>query len=146
MLDWFKEPCLWSRSHQTVLWRIRSCLSHSFGLHHEFALSIFDDKKLNIVHIHIQIYNPVVSQPFLYLGLFIFSAHQQDEIGELGPLRSHLRLMTEECDRKIQARWGEEQTEIETLKREKQQLQKDIEATKEKEKAMQTVVRAVPAD
>ncbi|XP_072241401.1 translin-associated factor X-interacting protein 1 [Leuresthes tenuis] len=67
-------------------------------------------------------------------------AHQQDEIAELGPLRSHLRLMTEECDRKIQARWGEEQTEIETLKREKQQLQKDIEATKEKETAMQTVV------
>lgn len=48
--------------------------------------------------------------------------------------------MTEECDRRIQARWAEEQAEIGALKREKQQLQKDIEAVREKEKAMQAVV------
>ncbi|XP_042351356.1 translin-associated factor X-interacting protein 1 [Plectropomus leopardus] len=67
-------------------------------------------------------------------------AYQQDQIRELEPLRSHLRLVTEECDRKIQARWAEEQTEIGALKREKQQLQRDIEAMREKEKAMQAVV------
>ncbi|XP_051807417.1 translin-associated factor X-interacting protein 1 isoform X3 [Acanthochromis polyacanthus] len=64
---------------------------------------------------------------------------QQDQIRDLEPLRSHLRLLTEECDRKIQARWGEEQAEIRALKSEKQQLQKDIEAMREKEKATQTV-------
>ncbi|XP_049928944.1 translin-associated factor X-interacting protein 1 isoform X4 [Epinephelus moara] len=40
-------------------------------------------------------------------------AYQQDQIRQLEPLRSHLRLVTEECDRKIQARWAEEQAEIE---------------------------------
>ncbi|XP_022605571.1 translin-associated factor X-interacting protein 1 [Seriola dumerili] len=67
-------------------------------------------------------------------------AYQQDQIRELEPLRSHLRLVTEECDRKIQALWGVEQAEIGALKREKQQLQKAIEAMREKEKAMQAVV------
>ncbi|XP_054476027.1 translin-associated factor X-interacting protein 1 isoform X2 [Anoplopoma fimbria] len=67
-------------------------------------------------------------------------AYQQDQIRELEPLRSRLRLVTEECDRKIQARWAEEQAEIGALKREKQQLQKDIEAMREKEKATQAVV------
>ncbi|XP_059190797.1 translin-associated factor X-interacting protein 1 [Centropristis striata] len=67
-------------------------------------------------------------------------AYQQDQIRELEPLRSHLRLVTEECDRKIQARWAEEQAEIGALKREKQQLQRDIETMREKEKARQAVV------
>ncbi|XP_042267468.1 translin-associated factor X-interacting protein 1 isoform X2 [Thunnus maccoyii] len=66
--------------------------------------------------------------------------YQQDHIRELEPLRSHLRLVTEECDRKIQARWLEEQAEIGALKREKQQLQEEIEAMREKEKATQAVV------
>nr|XP_040018664.1 translin-associated factor X-interacting protein 1 isoform X4 [Gasterosteus aculeatus aculeatus] len=56
------------------------------------------------------------------------------------PLRSHLRLVTEDCDRRIQARWAEEQAEIGVLKREKQQLQRDVEASREKEKDMQAVV------
>ncbi|XP_029378253.1 translin-associated factor X-interacting protein 1 [Echeneis naucrates] len=67
-------------------------------------------------------------------------AYQQDQIRGLEPLQSRLRLVTEECERKIQARWGEEQAEIGALKREKQQLQKAIEAMGEKEKAMQAVV------
>ncbi|KAK2918197.1 translin-associated factor X-interacting protein 1 isoform X2 [Channa argus] len=67
-------------------------------------------------------------------------AYQQDQIRELEPLRSHLRLVREECDRKIQACWGEEKAEIAALKREKLQLQKNIEAMREKEKAMQAVV------
>ncbi|XP_070763176.1 translin-associated factor X-interacting protein 1 [Enoplosus armatus] len=67
-------------------------------------------------------------------------ACQRDQIRELEPLRSRLRLVTEECDRKIQARWAEEQAEIGALKREKQQLQRDTEAMREKEKAMQAVV------
>ncbi|KAF1387193.1 hypothetical protein PFLUV_G00102810 [Perca fluviatilis] len=67
-------------------------------------------------------------------------AYLQDQIRELEPLRSHLRLVTEECDRKIQARWAEEQAEIGALKREKQQLQRHIEAMREKEKAMEAVV------
>ncbi|XP_026220629.1 translin-associated factor X-interacting protein 1 isoform X2 [Anabas testudineus] len=67
-------------------------------------------------------------------------AYQQDKIRELEPLRSHLRMVTEECDRKIQARWEEEQAEIGALKREKQQLQGEIEAMRKKEKAMQAVV------
>ncbi|XP_062419101.1 translin-associated factor X-interacting protein 1 isoform X2 [Pungitius pungitius] len=66
--------------------------------------------------------------------------YQQNKIQELMPLRSHLRLVTEDCDRRIQARWAEEQAEIRALKREKQQLQRDIEARREKEKAMQAVV------
>ncbi|XP_047189120.1 translin-associated factor X-interacting protein 1 isoform X2 [Scophthalmus maximus] len=67
-------------------------------------------------------------------------AYQQDLIRELEPLRSHLRLAREECERKVQARWGEEQAEIGALKREKQQLQRDVEAMREKEKATQEVV------
>ncbi|XP_037622010.1 translin-associated factor X-interacting protein 1 isoform X1 [Sebastes umbrosus] len=73
-------------------------------------------------------------------------AYQQDQIRELEPLRSHLRLVTEECDRKIQARWAEEQCEIGALKREKQQLRRDIEAMAEKEKAMQSVVDCLQSD
>ncbi|XP_040018661.2 translin-associated factor X-interacting protein 1 isoform X1 [Gasterosteus aculeatus] len=67
-------------------------------------------------------------------------AYQQNKIQELMPLRSHLRLVTEDCDRRIQARWAEEQAEIGVLKREKQQLQRDVEASREKEKDMQAVV------
>ncbi|KAM9854715.1 translin-associated factor X-interacting protein 1 [Aulostomus maculatus] len=67
-------------------------------------------------------------------------AYQQDRIRELEPLRSHLRLATEECDRKIEACWAEEKMEIGALKREKQQLQKEIAAMREKEKTMQAVV------
>ncbi|TNN38898.1 Translin-associated factor X-interacting protein 1 [Liparis tanakae] len=67
-------------------------------------------------------------------------AYQQDTIRELEPLRSHLRLATEECDRRIQARWAEEQAEIGALKREKQQLQRDVEVMREKDKATQAVV------
>ncbi|XP_029290079.1 translin-associated factor X-interacting protein 1 [Cottoperca gobio] len=67
-------------------------------------------------------------------------AYQQDHIRELEPLRTHLRLVTEDCGRKIQARWAEEQAEIGALKKEKQQLQSVIEATREKEKALQAVV------
>ncbi|XP_016888367.2 translin-associated factor X-interacting protein 1 isoform X2 [Cynoglossus semilaevis] len=67
-------------------------------------------------------------------------AYQQDQIRELEPLRSHLRLVKEECERKIQARWGEEQAEIGALKREKQQLQLDMEAMRENEKALQAVL------
>lgn len=73
-------------------------------------------------------------------AFYICSAYQQDQIRALEPLRSHLRLVTEECDRRIQARWAEEQAEIGALKKEKQQLQKDIEAMREKEKAIQAVV------
>ncbi|KAG8012953.1 Translin-associated factor X-interacting protein 1, partial [Nibea albiflora] len=46
-------------------------------------------------------------------------AHQRDQIQELELLRSHLRRVTEDCDRKIRARWAEEQAEIGELKREK---------------------------
>lgn len=49
-------------------------------------------------------------------------------------------MVTEECDRKIQARWEEEQAEIGALKKVKQQLQGKIEAMREKEKSMQAVV------
>lgn len=78
-----------------------------------------------------------------FIAVYICSAYQQDQIRELEPLRSHLRLVTEECDRKIQARWAEEQAQIGALKREKQQLQRDIEAMTEKEKAMQAVVHDI---
>ncbi|XP_034541673.1 translin-associated factor X-interacting protein 1 isoform X2 [Notolabrus celidotus] len=71
---------------------------------------------------------------------------QQDRIRELEPLQSHLRIVTEECDRKIQARWEEEQTEIGALKREKQQLQKDLKATREEKKDMQEVVDHLQAE
>ncbi|XP_068458587.1 translin-associated factor X-interacting protein 1 [Clinocottus analis] len=67
-------------------------------------------------------------------------AYQQDKIRALEPLRSHLRLVTEECDKRIQARWAEEQAEIGALKREKRQLQRDNEVMMEKGKAMQAVV------
>ncbi|KAF7660135.1 hypothetical protein LDENG_00287470 [Lucifuga dentata] len=67
-------------------------------------------------------------------------AYQQDQIREQGSLRSHLRLVTEECDKKIQARLAEEQTEIQTLKRENQQLQKHVEDMRESRKAVQAVV------
>ncbi|XP_078139409.1 translin-associated factor X-interacting protein 1 [Centroberyx gerrardi] len=62
--------------------------------------------------------------------------YQQLQIRDLEPLRCHLRLVTEECDRRIRARWEEEQA----LEREKQQLQKDVEAMREKETVMQTLV------
>ncbi|KAI3371659.1 hypothetical protein L3Q82_024223, partial [Scortum barcoo] len=73
-------------------------------------------------------------------------AYQQDQLRALEPLQSHLRLVTEECDRKIQVRWAEEQAEIGALKKEKQQLQKDIETMREKERAMQAVVDRLQSD
>lgn len=79
----------------------------------------------------------------LCIMLCICLAYQQDQIRELEPLRSHLRLVKEECERKIQARWGEEQAEIGALKREKQQLQLDMEAMRENEKALQAVVHGI---
>ncbi len=59
-------------------------------------------------------------------------------------VRSHLRLVTEECDMKIRARWAEEQAEIEALKRERQQLQKYIKDMKEREMDMKAVVHKKP--
>ncbi|TKS73040.1 Translin-associated factor X-interacting protein 1 [Collichthys lucidus] len=64
-------------------------------------------------------------------------AHQQDQIKELEPLRSCLRRVTEDCDRKIRARWAEEQAEIGELKREKRRLQKDVKDMREREEARQ---------
>ncbi|XP_055365899.1 translin-associated factor X-interacting protein 1 isoform X2 [Betta splendens] len=71
---------------------------------------------------------------------------QQDRIRELEPLKSHLRLVTEECDKKIQVRWEEEQAEIGALKREKQQLQGEVEAMREKEKTMQAVIKHLQSE
>ncbi|XP_041652464.1 translin-associated factor X-interacting protein 1 isoform X2 [Cheilinus undulatus] len=71
---------------------------------------------------------------------------QQDQIQKLEPLQSRLRLVTEECDRKIQDRLEEEQAVIGALKRENQQLQKDLEAMRAKEKAMQRVVDQLQAE
>lgn len=68
--------------------------------------------------------------------------HQQDYIRGLEAQQSRLMLVTEECDRKIQACREEEQAVIGTLKTEKQQLQKDIEAMREREKEMQAVVHS----
>ncbi|XP_069580758.1 translin-associated factor X-interacting protein 1 [Brachyistius frenatus] len=73
-------------------------------------------------------------------------AHQRDQIRELEPLRSRLSLATEECERKIQARWGAERAEIGVLKRERRQLQRDVEAVREKEKATQTVVEHLQSE
>ncbi|KAM9351913.1 translin-associated factor X-interacting protein 1 [Symphorus nematophorus] len=73
-------------------------------------------------------------------------AYQRDQIQELEPLRSRLRLVTEECDRRIQARRAEEQAEIAALKREKQQLQKDIEAMREREKATQAALEHLQSE
>ncbi|XP_055365901.1 translin-associated factor X-interacting protein 1 isoform X4 [Betta splendens] len=73
-------------------------------------------------------------------------ACQQDRIRELEPLKSHLRLVTEECDKKIQVRWEEEQAEIGALKREKQQLQGEVEAMREKEKTMQAVIKHLQSE
>ncbi|KAM9753244.1 translin-associated factor X-interacting protein 1 isoform 1-T2 [Menidia menidia] len=70
-------------------------------------------------------------------------AHQQDQIQEL---RSHLRLMTEDWDRKTEAGWGGAQAEAEALKGEKQQLQRDMEALRQKEKATQTLVDHLQAE
>ncbi|KAF3854406.1 hypothetical protein F7725_022461 [Dissostichus mawsoni] len=73
-------------------------------------------------------------------------AYQQDQIRELEPLRSHVRSVTEECERKVQARWEEERSEIGALKTEKHQLQRVIEAMKEKETATQAVVERLQSD
>ncbi|XP_074533444.1 translin-associated factor X-interacting protein 1 isoform X2 [Halichoeres trimaculatus] len=73
-------------------------------------------------------------------------AYQHHRIRELEPLQSRLRMVTEECDRKIQARWEEEQTEMRALKSEKQQLQKDLEAMMESKKTMQKVVDHLQAE
>ncbi|XP_029909941.1 translin-associated factor X-interacting protein 1 isoform X2 [Myripristis murdjan] len=64
-------------------------------------------------------------------------AYQQDQM-EL--LRSSLRLVTEECDRKIRACSNEKQAEMVALKRENQHLQRDLEVMREQEKNMQTEV------
>lgn len=75
------------------------------------------------------------------MALYICSACQQDQIQELELLKYHLRMVTEECDRKIQLHWEEEQAEIGALKQEKEQLQGEIKAMRKKEKTMQTVVK-----
>lgn len=67
-------------------------------------------------------------------------AYQQYQIREMEALRSHLRHVTEECNRKIQARWREEQAEIGALKRENQKLQETIETQTSKQGIMQAVV------
>lgn len=75
--------------------------------------------------------------------VYIFSVHQGEQIKKLEPLQSHLRLVTEECDRKIQARWAEEQAEIAALKMEKQKLKEEIEAMRKREKTVQAVVNGI---
>lgn len=75
--------------------------------------------------------------------VYIFSVHQGEQIKKLEPLQSHLRLVTEECDRKIQAHWAEEQAEIAALKMEKQKLKEEIEAMRKKEKTVQAVVNGI---
>lgn len=69
-------------------------------------------------------------------------AYQQNKIQELEPLQSHLRLVTEECDHKIHARWAQEQSEMAAIKVDKEQLRKELEALKEKEKATHAVVHS----
>lgn len=67
-------------------------------------------------------------------------AYHQNKIQELEPLQSHLRLVTEECDHKIHARWAQEQSEISAIKMDKKQLQRELESLKEREKATHAVV------
>lgn len=67
-------------------------------------------------------------------------AYQRNKIQELEPLRSQLRLVTEECDNKIHARWAQEHCEMAAIKKEKEQLHKELEALKEREKATHAVV------
>lgn len=70
----------------------------------------------------------------------ICSAYQQNLIHVVEPLRSRLRLVTEKCDRRIQGLWAAKQAEIAAVGREKQQLQKDIEAMRGRGESMQAVV------
>lgn len=67
-------------------------------------------------------------------------AYQQNKIQELEPLQSHLRLVTEECDHKIHARWAQEHSEMAAIKMDKEQLRRELEALKEREKATHAVV------
>lgn len=67
-------------------------------------------------------------------------AYQQNKIQELEPLQSHLRLVTEECDHKIHARWAQEHSEMAAIKMDKEQLHRELEALKEREKATHAVV------
>lgn len=67
-------------------------------------------------------------------------AYQQNKIQELEPLQSHLRLVTEECDHKIHTRWAQEHSEMAAIKMDKEQLRRELEALKEREKATHAVV------
>lgn len=67
-------------------------------------------------------------------------AYQQNQIHELEPLQSHLRLVTEECEHKIRARWTQEHSEMAAIKIDKEKLRRELEALKEKEKANDAVV------
>lgn len=67
-------------------------------------------------------------------------AYQRNKIQEFEPLQSQLRLVTEECDRKIHARWAQEHSEMAAVKMDKDQLGRELEDLKETQKATHAVV------
>ncbi|KAJ3606126.1 hypothetical protein NHX12_025647 [Muraenolepis orangiensis] len=64
----------------------------------------------------------------------------QDRIKELKQLESRMRLVTEECDRKVQRRWDDGQAQVRALQEANRQLQKDMDEAREREET-QNVVR-----
>lgn len=113
-----------------IIWLQRNCFSAFLMLISILFLQHF-----------IHYFNTFILRHFFIAVVSLCLAGQQEEIQKLAPLRSQLRLVKEECERKIRAQWREQHNEIEMLKREKQQLQEDVQSMKETEKNMQTVVR-----
>ncbi|XP_056137413.1 translin-associated factor X-interacting protein 1 isoform X3 [Lampris incognitus] len=115
-------------------------------------LQAIDNTEPRFQELKLQVYQDVFGrfiEEFKTYQLFLYGikkeyedtiAYLRNQICELEPLQTHLRLVTEECDQKMHARWQEEQAEIATLKREKKQLQKDMKSMREKDEAMQAMV------
>ena len=84
-----------------------------------------------VVILHINIIN---------LLLICFLADLQNQIRELKPLQTRVLLVTEECNRKVLARWEDGQAQVRALEEDKRQLLKDMEDMREQEERQNAVV------
>ncbi|CAL8394748.1 unnamed protein product [Arctogadus glacialis] len=73
-------------------------------------------------------------------------ADLQNQIRELKPLQTRVLLVTEECNRKVLARWEDGQAQVRALEEDKRQLLKDMEDMREQEERQNAVVSRLQCD
>ncbi|CAL8313749.1 unnamed protein product [Boreogadus saida] len=73
-------------------------------------------------------------------------ADLQNQIRELKPLQTRVLLVTEECNRKILARWEDGEAQVSALEEDKRLLLKDMEDMREQEERQNAVVSRLQSD